>query len=642
MVMSKRAWFPRPVRLTLLIIAVVLAIAVLMIGALPVGWLRGTVERRLSAAYGAPVHVGSITRDSLFSFTPEIAVRDVRIGQPAWAGPGDFVRLSSASARVPVLRLLAGKFEPRALHVSGLDAALIRRADGTANWSGQAAGGENDDDRGAGPRIESLVIDNSRFTLHDAKRRLDLAGTVAADDRAGLTIVASGRFDGTPARLTAHGSGLGANPAAAWPFSAELTSGALRASAKGTMAGVLDTSDMDLSVSAKGASLKNLDYLIEAGLFGTQDIDLAAKLRHRGHDWFIDRFSGSIGRSRMSGKASVLKRDGRTVIDATIEASQLDFDDLADDAGRARAAAKRARTGPRLIPDTRINLSKMGPTNGTIRFDADRLLFANESVFRSASGTLSLDHKLLRLDRLVIGMVSGRMTGSVTVDSRKGPPVLATDLRIEGASLDRMIGDPATISGPARGLVRITGRGDTVREAFGNANGRIAFVSSGGTVKKSVAFVLGQDLGGAIGQAIGGNHGRAPLSCAILAFGANNGVLVPDPLLIDTGVSNGRGTGQIDFDGERIALTIAGASKGRALLKLADPIRIVGTLSKPLISVAGIQPPGTPNSAKKPNMLKVLGRSVGLALGINKPSPQPPPPPPGRLDCRALTVRALS
>ncbi|MBC7584465.1 MAG: AsmA family protein, partial [Tardiphaga sp.] len=61
-----------------------LAIFALALGAFPVGMMRGLVENRLSAALKTHVQVGAITRDGVFSYTPIVSVRDVRIAQPAW------------------------------------------------------------------------------------------------------------------------------------------------------------------------------------------------------------------------------------------------------------------------------------------------------------------------------------------------------------------------------------------------------------------------------------------------------------------------------------------------------------------------------------------------------------------------------
>ncbi|MBY8823307.1 hypothetical protein [Sphingomonas colocasiae] len=73
-----RLGYARP----LAIVAGLLVLAVLAVAAFPVGLLRATAERRLSSHFGAPVTLGALSRREAISFTPEIVVKDVRIGQP--------------------------------------------------------------------------------------------------------------------------------------------------------------------------------------------------------------------------------------------------------------------------------------------------------------------------------------------------------------------------------------------------------------------------------------------------------------------------------------------------------------------------------------------------------------------------------
>ncbi|MBY8823314.1 AsmA family protein [Sphingomonas colocasiae] len=620
----------------LAIVAGLLVLAILVVAAFPVGLLRATAERRLSSHFGAPVTLGALSRREAISFTPEIVVRDVRIGQPAWAGKGDFLRVSEARARMPILSLVTGRAMPRALHVKGLAIALVRDATGRSNWSPQARAGETRDDGGA-TGLETLVIENGRFSLRDAKRRLELAGTLSADPRTGLAASAAGRFDGAPARLEATGGGTAVAPGKAWPFHARLTSTPFALDARGTMAGVLDTGDMRMTMRAQGDSLKRLDQVIEAGLFGTQRIDLRAEVRRTGRDWSIDRLEGVIGRSRLQASATILKRDGRTRIDARIRAVQLDFDDLADDAGLAAARAKEARIGKRVIPDTRINLSRMGPTDGVIRFSIDRLLVKGGSVFRSLRGELRLDRRVLTVENAVAGLATGQLKGRVRVDSTGTVPVFSSELTLEGTTLGTLIGQPDKIEGPLRGIVRITGRGDTIRQAFASGDGKIAFVASGGAMNRTAAYVLGQDLGGAIGQSLSDRDAMVPLRCAILAFDARKGVLHPAPLVVETDISRGTGRGEIKLDGETLQLAVNGASREKAALALVDPVRVKGTLSSPEISVAPARAGGG-----EAGVLGTIGRSIGSALGLRRnPNRTTPPPAASGPDCARLASAAL-
>jgi len=620
-----------------LILAGIAALLVLALGALPFGLLRPVIERGIAARFGAPAQIGAIRRLQAFSYTPDIAIEDLRIAQPEWVGGGDFIRARRVTVRLPVLKLLFGGVKPDALAIDGLAIALVRDANGRSNWNGRPRSADAPPVT-TGPGLTRLTIRDGQLSLRDAKRGLALAGPLGVDGAAGLKLAATGTFLGTPATLDVRGGRIdGIDPAAAWPVELHLASPALRLEAKGTTDGVLNTHRFGATVTARAPTLKNLDRAIEAGLFGTQPIALIGQVRHDARDWYLDTIGGGIGRSRFVGKASILKRDGRTTIDAQMRASQFDFDDLSDDAGHARAAASKAALGPRVLPPTRINLSHLWKTDGTIAFRIDHLLSSGGTVFRAVRGQLHLDHQLLTLDHLVATLATGQMTGVARVDHRSGRPKLSTDLRLEGMTLDTLVGSPDDITGVVRGRITLSGQGDTVREALSHADGTAAIVSNNGTIKATVADVLGQDLGGTIKQAILHPSERVPLRCLIANFRARGGVLAPDPLSIDTGSSIGRGSGRIDLRDESIALTLAGRTRDDPALRIVDPIRIGGTLSKPAIAIAGSDAPsGKPGVG---GFFKALGRSIGAAIGLgDKPAPRPAFVP---VDCARLSAAAL-
>lgn len=614
-----------------------IGLLVLALGAFPVGWVRGLVESRVSAALHAKVEIGSVTRDSVFSYTPVVVLHDLRIAQPGWAGQGDFVRVATARARVPVLALLTGRFRPDRVAIDGARIALVRDASGRANW--KPDGAKPDQSDASRPSLSELNVTNTQIVLRDAKRQLIVAGPLTVDATHGLRLTAKGSFRDTPATLELTGGRIaGIDPTAPYPFVAKLASSALDFTARGTMQGVLDTRDFTAAIRAQAPTLKNLDYLIEAGLFGTQPIDLAGTIRHDGRDWYVDRISGAIGRSRFTGQATVHKYGIRTMIDARIHASRFDFDDLADSQGRAESAARLARIGPRVLPPTKIDLSKLWKTDGTIRFAADHLLSNGGTVFQSLSATLNLDNRVLSVSDIVAPLASGRMTGAARVDHRSGLPKLALDLRLNGLTLGALIGKPDMVDGVVRGHIMLRGQGETVREALAHANGKAAIVATQGHVRRMIADVLGQSLSGAIGHAISAPSESVPLRCLVADFRAADGVLTPHPLAIDTGSSVGRGTGRIVLDGERIDLTLAGATKSRALLRITDPIRLAGTLSAPSITVAGLGGRDKPTAG---GVLGVLGRSIGQALGLSKTETTAPAPVAEPLDCRGAVAAAL-
>lgn len=631
------------VRNIVAVIVAILLLILLFLGAVPASLMRTAISNELRGASDRDVEIGAVTRDSFFSYSPVITVHDLRVAQPDWVGEGDFLTLQKISARMSILDVILGDARPDRVSIDGLDIALVRNEEGRANWNDDESD-DDDDKKSRGPGLTDLDIVNSHFSFIDRKRELAVDGPVSVNSEDGLRAEASGTFLKTKARLVFTGGAItGIDPEADYPFEMSLQSPALKLTANGKMQGVLNTDRFTATLSAQAPTLKNLDQVIEAGLFGTQPIDLRANVRHEDKDWFIRKLSGSIGRSKLSGQADVLKREGRTKIDAKINAATLDFDDLADDAGLAKAAALTRRIGPRVIPNTRINLSKMGATDGQIDFTVDRLLSRRETVFRSLKGQLAMDHRVIKVTGLVVGLKSGQMTGSVQVDHRSGAPKFSTDLTLKGASLADLIGNGDVVTATMRGRVKLSGSGDTIRAALEKADGKAAMVASGGSVRATVAHVLGQNLSGAVKEIIDDPKARVPLRCLVANFKAKNGVLTPSPLAVDTATSIGRGEGRINLDGEKISLTLRGGAKGKSALHIVDPIRIGGTLNAPEVSVAGL---GKAEDAEKPSLgdvLKVATKSIGSALGIGSSKKQDEAfiQKPKSLDCEAVVAAAM-
>ena len=188
------------------------------------------------------------------------------------------------------------------------------------------------------------------------------------------------------------------------------------------------------------------------------------------------------------------------------------------------------------------------------------------------------------------------------------------------------------------GHVKLTGTGDTIRQALSHADGTAGLVARSGTVRRVVAAILGQDLGHAIGAALGGGQPTVPLRCLVVGFEAHGGLLVARDFIVATGISRGRGQGTIKLGDETMDLTLSGDT-GERRLKIVDPIHIGGTLSAPDLTVADLP---TKNGVGVGGALKVLGKSLGNALGLGgKQEDGNVPVPPVAPDCDAATRRVM-
>ncbi len=597
---------PRGARIALLVVALLLAGLIILAGSFPVSWLKSGAERRLSDRVGSPVTIAAMERESAFSFSPIIQVRGLQIPQPDWAGPGNLASVEQVRLRINLFNMLLRKGAPHLVSAKGIRLNLVRDADRRVNWDRHRQDRKDDDGNTSGisaTRIDDVIID-----YRDAFQKRAFKISLAVDPRTGLTGAGTGTVDGAAVNVRLRGAPMIAGKA--WPFDAQLEGPALAMHALGTMAGPMRTDDMTFKVSARANDLKLIDRVIEAGLFGTQPLTLNAKVRHRDKTWSVADLRGTVGESHLIGKLTALKTDGRTKLDGDVRFLTLNFEDLADDAGNARGVALERAIGPRIVPNTRVNIRKIRKTDGRIAIRVDRVLSGRRpSSIKTMSATLNLDNRLLTVSALRIGLNQGVITGSAIVNQREDQPKptvkLALDLR--GSSISALAGggSDSDVDGRVDARVRLTGVGDTIREAVGNANGTMGAVTRGGSMPTRLAGLIGFDVGKVL---FANKDGREELRCGIIRLALKRGRGDVDLLLVDTSISQTRGTGHIGFPAEAFTISLTGAAKSKNALQLPGSVLLRGNIREPDIIV----PEGTRSVG---NIFKAVGRAIG---GRNK------------------------
>jgi uncharacterized protein involved in outer membrane biogenesis len=590
-----------------------------ILAAMPWGAFKSGIESRLSARFGRPVTIGSVKRVDAFSLWPTIRVRDLRIPQADWAGKGYLAVIPDVTVRFPALPLLIGRFRPEDIVASGGQLSLVRDAQRRVNWSkgGQA------DRRGGGdtPSLEDVTITNMHVTYRDAvqSRSFDV---LVNSDRRQVRIAGTGIVRGAPVTVGFAAPAIHESVGRPWPFRLDMAGKDLTMRVTGTMRHVLDSRHMHIAVAASASDLKMIDAIIEAGLFGTQPVKLSARASRDGGDWTVEALHGTIGRSDISGKVAVTKHDGRTRLSGSLTSNAMNFDDLASNEGQAKAIALERAEGPKLVPNMRVNLAKIVHTDGIIDFNVKSVIGGRRpSSIKSVSGKLTLDHQFLVVSGLRIGLSKGAITGSVKVDQRNGGavPLVTLDLRLADSSVDALAG--GGIDAGFAGRVRLTGRGSTIREAVGTSNGSIGLAATNGILPARIAALIGFDVGRGLTT---DTSQTAALRCAVGRFVVRGGRAVADPLLIDTSMSQSRGSGTITFPQEALALSLTGAPKQDSTLRLPGSVTLAGTIRTPQLTLPK-------ESRSLGNVLKGIGRAITGHQGPRATD----------ADCGALVARAL-
>jgi uncharacterized protein involved in outer membrane biogenesis len=614
-------WFAtRWVRVTGIVVLALVALGLIGLAAFPWGSLKGVIERQLTTRFGRPVTIGGIERVDHFGFSPTIRITQVRIPQPDWAGSGDFVRLREAEATFSGLALLKGGFGPRDVTASGLYLELVRDKNGRTNWDrpGKAKGGGSSND------LQGLVIRDSVISYRDAKQGRQVTARFSSDPVSGIRANGTGTIRGAAVTIAVAGPSVERSQGRPWPFTASIEGAALSITAKGVMDRPLDTDAMSLDVTARATDLKLIDAVIEAGLFRTQPVSFSAHVRHDTPKWAITQLKGLVGRSDFAGHVTVDKRDGRSKVNGDIVSRQFDFADLSSDQAQAKGAALERAIGPRLVPNTRIDIGKIDTTDAQFGFRIQHIVSAKgKSPIVSAKGTIAIDHRLLTLDRLVARLPQGIVTGAIRVDQRGGrrTPTVAIDLRLSGSSVQALAGGRGDFSGNVSARVRLTGPGETIRAAVGNADGTIGFVARDGQLPQGIAAALGFDAARVL---LAKDGERAGLRCVVLNLDVTRGRGRVDPMIVDTTASQLRGQGSVVFPGETVHIRLHGAPKQHALLQLPGAAYMTGTIQDPHVTIP-------PEVKSVRNIFRAIGQAITGRQG----------PTTSDADCAGLAARVL-
>jgi uncharacterized protein involved in outer membrane biogenesis len=407
---------------------------------------------------------------------------------------------------------------------------------------------------------------------------------------------AEGQFRGHA--LSAQGSGGGVlalrDKDTPYPLKLAATLGPTSVSANGHITNLLQFSAIDLLIKLHGGSLAQLYPLLGIVLPDTPPYTTHGRLIRQAKIWEYKDFSGQIGKSDIAGTIKVDMGGKRTSLVGTLNLKKLNFADL----GPLVGAKKTTTTVKTTAPENRGKSGKVLPdipfrTERWDRMDADVMLKADSIVRNEAlpidnlSTHLRLQNGVLTLDPLKFRVAGGTLAGVVKLDGRSQPIQATTDLKarkIHIAQLFPTLDRTKTSIGLVNGDIDLKGRGNTVADMLGSANGRFAMVINGGEISKLMMEAAGLHLLEMLQLKLSGDK-NIQINCGVADFNVKQGVMNPKVLMLDTDITHLTITGDINLEQEQLNLTLVQKSKKLSLIALRPPINIRGSFAKPNISL---------------------------------------------------------
>ncbi len=395
-------------------------------------------------------------------------------------------------------------------------------------------------------------------------------GSLSSSTLFGLPVAAEGRW---------ASKGVGTDTIA---FDVKATLGETRVTARGGIKDPTHLRAVDIALDLGGADMQQLYTITGLPFPSTPAYRITGNLGLRDNVWSLRGFNGSVGRSDLSGDFVVDVSRERPFVRADLTSQRLDMKDLGGFIGHDYNAPEPAPD--KVLPQLPFKLDKLNAANVDLKLTGRS--FRNERLpLHRLSAHLKLDGGRVTVDPLSFRAAGGDIDARVAMDARRAPIRAAVDMRARNLQLNRLApGVKAVLAsaGTIDGRIELAMTGNSSAQMLGSADGQVVVAMNGGAVSDLALRLANLDVANALVALARGDR-EIPLRCAVAYFAAENGVLRPRTLVVDTEHTVLKGEGAINLGTEELALRLIAEPKDASLFSLRGPIRIDGTLKDPAI-----------------------------------------------------------
>ncbi len=560
-------------------------------------WLRGPIGRWASAKYDREIQLNGDLDVTLFSWTPSVQAREIRVGGPDWARDRDTLKVADLQASVRLRPLFTGRIEMPMVAVTRPEVVLIAAADGRQSW--RLDPDAPDDGKGLKlPPINRLIIRDGKLSLDEQRRKIKLEAVVTAregsDGRAGFHLDGEGTINGTPLTLAVRGGPfINIRRDRPYGFQATLAGIGSRLEARGSITRPFDLGQFRSTLSLQGRDLADLYLLTGITTPNTPPYRLSGTLTRDDAKFSFTDFSGRVGSSDLSGDLIVNRINNRLRVDADLHSRLLDIDDLASVLGARPTVTPAGNTvatsgAPgRLLPDAPLAVDRLRTMDGTLKYTAARVK-RNELDIRKVELGAELKDAILDLDPVAFNFNRGELRGTARINARRDTPYSTVDFRLRNYPLESIIparGGAPTVTGSALGRAQLEGPGASIHDFAAASKGQITIVVPQGQMRSAFAELLGINASAGLFRLLGGDESTTQIRCGVADFRVAGGTATAETFVIDTTPVLARGAGTIDLGAETMNLRIDGETKEARLVRLWSPIVVQGPLTAPRVGI---------------------------------------------------------
>ena len=543
--------------------------------------LKGPIERAVSKSSGRELRIEGAFRPTWSWVHPRFRAEKVSYANPDWASEDYMFQADAVEVSIELLPLFAGRVILPEVHLQHPVIDLEIDEEGRKNWLLT-----QDPQREGGSRIsiKALTFDDAQLTYSDDIRDIDLVAQLSTTSD-GVNGTAKGTYHGLPATAQARGGPVIALKDADTPYPLDATAkvGGTAIKAKGTITNVAQLSGLDLAIELKGQTMSELYDVLGIAFPETTPYTTRGRLVLAKGDNHLeyDRFTGTVGESDIAGSLQFELGGKRAFMHGAVESKLLDLADL----GPLVGTDEPKESG--VLPDMPFDSDRWDSIDADVRIKAGSIKRPKQLPLEHLATRIQMRDKVLTLEPFEFGIAGGRIAGTIKMDGRKEPIAGNVALRVKNLDLPQFfptIKEGQDSIGDINGLIELTGRGDSVGELLGTANGKVGVYLDGGKISKFMMELVAMDVWGVARTKLAHDTKPVDIRCAIGDFTAKDGMLTTNAFVFDTQVVNVEGTGSVNLKSEQMDLTLNPHPKDRSVASLNSPLYIKGTFGEPKVA----------------------------------------------------------
>lgn len=593
---------------------------------------RGRVESHASALSGRTTKIADISID--WGSTARVHMSGVELANAKWAKEPHMLKAEQVDFEIRLWPLLKGDLVLPSLVLRKPEVVVEKGDEDRLNWElseappAAAAAKQlvEPDNRFETPLIGRLEVTDGRLRYRDPKRKLELDGTVStatgqAGDQPQAELQLTGKLEGQPlaARFVGGSILMLRDTERPYPLDLDVTFGATKLKAKGTVQDPFQWTGADVELSLSGHDLADIYPLLGIPGPPTPPYRISGKLHREGGIWKFVQSKWHVGDSDLTGEVLIDERKKPAHLTAKLVSQKLVFADLAPLIGappdkpggnvspKQRQTQQQLEASGDLFPNVPLKVEKLRAMNMDVTLDAKRVIAPSYLPVQALSFRVVVQDGQATAKPLTLILLgdgqggagpggAGKITGELVVDARTDTPKVRTNLALADIELRNFFRNSPYFDatyGKLQGRAVLAGTGRSLAQVMGTADGHLALALANGSVSSLMVSLAGLQIFDALILYVTGDH-RIPLKCAVGRLNFNHGTVTFDRTLLDTQKSILHVRGQASLISQTIKAEIDADAKQFDLLDLHGAVIVQGKLRQPQISLGRVFPIPTP------------------------------------------------